>query len=197
MSETRPTWMRLLDLAKSFLAWWGTKEPEVPPTPPTPEPVPAPTETTGQALLRLHNEYRQANGIRPLAWHARLATLAKTHAETMARFEQMSHDVGGKFQDRLAADRSLKYRAAGENIASALTAESAFKAWLKSAPHLQSIVNRNFTGMAGATNSDGRFPGTYWCVIFIQEVTAGQFTVAGIVTYTPSGLWVEHGESHE
>ena len=191
MSEARekPTWARLLDLIKTFFAWAGTAPPPTPPPLPPPEPVPAPPDTSGERLLARHNEYREANGRRVLSWNATLGTLAAKQANAMARAGTLSHEIAGTFQSRLSAQKSLKYRAAAENIAKAASLDAAFREWLKSPPHLASIMNANFTAMGAAVNTDGDTPGQYWCVVFLQEVGPGQFTTAGIVYTIPSGVY--------
>jgi uncharacterized protein YkwD len=193
MSEPvkKPTWLKLLELAKMFLTWWGTKAP--PPEPlPEPEPRPGPVDSTNAALLRLHNEYRMARNLPPLTANATLTALARAHADAMGRAERLSHDVGGSFRDRIAAERSLKYREAAENIATARSADAAFAAWLDSEPHLRSIVRPTHNQMGAAVNQDGPNPGRYWCVIFIAAVSAKAFTAAGVTYFAPAGVEADH-----
>lgn len=192
MSEvsTKPTWIRLVDLIRTFLTWAGTSPPPATKPPDPPQPVPVPVETNGQRLLTKHNEYRENHGRRPLVWNATLGSLAAKQADAMARARRLSHEIGGaSFPARLGAQKSLKYRSAAENIAEAGSVDAAFKAWLGSPPHQASILNGNLTAMgAAAANTDGDVPGRYWCVIFIQEVAPGQFTTAGLVHTMPLGV---------
>ncbi|MBY6004884.1 CAP domain-containing protein [Salipiger bermudensis] len=102
------------------------------------------------------NEYRAANGLRPLSRSSKLQAAAEAHARDMQRMNLMTHtgSDGGSMTDRL--DRAgYRYRAAAENVAQTRQGpENAMRLWINSAGHRRNMLKTNVTqyGLARAGN---------------------------------------------
>ncbi|MDE2383750.1 MAG: hypothetical protein KGO53_03960 [Alphaproteobacteria bacterium] len=111
-------------------------------------------------LLALLNAYRQAKGLKALAADPALAAAARAHAADMALHGFLGHvaSTGHDFDSRMHALRggALVLPSMGENAAEvprpsedpAVLAQSLFQTWLASAPHLHTMVSRDYLKVA-------------------------------------------------
>jgi uncharacterized protein YkwD len=119
--------------------------------PPTSDPYQGP-------LFAATNADRAANGLPPLTFSPKLATLAGSHACDMAHQELLFHT------DLNATLNSSDYSAfwtLGENILVGpigMTPDQQNTAWMNSAPHRANILSPNFNvvGMNECNSGDGR-----------------------------------------
>ena len=103
------------------------------------------------------NQVRVDAGLAPLQADAGLAAVARAHSLDMATTGFFSHSspTTGDMGDRLAAAR-VDFRSAGENIALNQDVRSAHEALVRSAPHLENIMNPDVTHLGVGIVSNGR-----------------------------------------
>lgn len=126
--------------------------------------LPAPGEEAAKgaeddpdALLRMVNAARAAEGLPALARDSRLDKLAQAHADEMVKARMVGHDVGsGDLRTRMTAS-GLRVRIAGENLASARSIEHAHRALWASPSHRDNILYNDFRrmGVASVRAGDG------------------------------------------
>lgn len=114
-------------------------------------PAPSASAATGSALSEayerqvfdLTNAFRAKNGIDPLQWDERIASIARKHSKDMRERDYFAHtnpDGSSPF-DRIAAD-GIVYSVAAENIASGYrNALAVHHGWLNSAGHRRNMLN--------------------------------------------------------
>ena len=106
-------------------------------------------------LFAKANALRQSKGLPALKADQAMSTAARAHAEDMATSGRLGHvsSSGLDFDSRMRALRAgaLVLPAMGENAAAvtaqasaAETAQSLFKAWLASPPHLHTLLSRDY-----------------------------------------------------
>jgi uncharacterized protein YkwD len=96
------------------------------------------------------NTFRKANGLKPLRQQAALTTLARTHAQDMARRQSMDH--AGFYAIR------AKRGVAAENVAyGAPSMSGAMQQWINSWAHRANMLRPDFTryGIASAVSASG------------------------------------------
>lgn len=110
-----------------------------------------------QELVALVNQVRVDAGLAPLQADAGLAAVARAHSLDMATTGFFSHSspTTGDMGDRLSAAR-VDFRSAGENIALNQDVRSAHEALVRSAPHLENIMNPDVTHIGVGIVSNGR-----------------------------------------
>ena len=133
---------------------------------------PPPTVTlpaTQQAIVDLVNQARRQNGLSALKVNAKLVQAAQIHANDMASFNLMAHDLPGAALPGLA-DRArfvgYQYTSMGENIAYNFSdANSVMTAWMNSPGHRANILDPSFTeiGVGITLDSQGS---PYYCQVF-------------------------------
>jgi uncharacterized protein YkwD len=139
------------------------------PSPTTPAAPELPSNAIEQQVFDQINAYRQSKGLVPLAYSAVIAQQSKQHSVEMSQRGAISHDG---FEQRVEAiAQSIRYRSAGENVASnrgyADPASKAVTGWLNSPGHLQNIEgNFNLTGIGVVQAPDGTY---YLTQIFIRR----------------------------
>lgn len=121
------------------------------------------------AALQIASAQRSARGLRTVREERRLNQIAQQHANWMARTGQMSHvgANGSRMTDRL---RAGGYRAcfAAENVAFGQRDDnSVIRAWMNSASHRRSILDRRATVGTVASASDG-VGQTYWVMLLAK-----------------------------
>ncbi len=128
-------------------------------------------DATGPRLLALCNAARANHGVAPLTWSPLLATVARQHAQAMARegyFDHVDRQLRG-VGERLNAS-GYRYRWAGENISAGLDDINAvFDWWMQSDSHRASILNPDFTetGLGhGYIAQDALNMHHYWAQVF-------------------------------
>jgi len=113
----------------------------------------ATNEPEEQRLLELINEYRQANGVGPLASSDTLSTAATRHSEDMATYGFFSHTTeassyypaGSDYVDRVAREGYPTNAYIAENMAwNQVTAEEVFEFWRNSPTHDANMLNGTY-----------------------------------------------------
>ena len=116
-------------------------------------------------VIRLVNEIRVENGLKPLTTNWELSRVARYKSEDMSAKKYFSHTsptYGTPFQ--MIKAFGLTYRSAGENIAyGQRTPAAVVNAWMNSSGHRANILNPSYTqiGVGYCAN------GNYWTQMFI------------------------------
>jgi uncharacterized protein YkwD len=116
---------------------------------------------TERSLARCANELRVSSDLPRLRTASALVRAARLHARNMAREDFFDHDdpQGRGPGERVDIyDRSGRFRAVGENIASAGSASVACRLWERRSGHRRNMLSEDFTaiGTASARGGDGR-----------------------------------------
>ena len=116
-------------------------------------------------VIRLVNEIRQQNGLRPLAANWELSRVARYKSQDMRDTGYFSHNsptYGTPFQ--MLSAFGLSYRTAGENIAKGYASPQAVvNGWMNSSGHRANILNASYTQIGVGYVSGGN----YWTQLFI------------------------------
>ncbi|MCI2106975.1 MAG: SafA/ExsA family spore coat assembly protein [Intestinimonas sp.] len=128
-------------------------------------------EVSGTALayesevVRLVNEVRAQNGLKPLTANWELSRIARYKSQDMADngyFSHTSPTYGSPFN--MIRAFGLSYRTAGENIAyGQTTPQMVMNSWMNSSGHRANILNSSFTQIGVGYSPDGN----YWTQMFI------------------------------
>ncbi len=116
-------------------------------------------------VVRLVNEIRAKNGLKPLTENWELSRVARYKAQDMHDKKYFSHTsptYGSPFT--MIKNFGISYRTAGENIAMGYkTPQAVVDGWMNSAGHRANILNANYTQIGV-----GYVPsGSYWSQMFI------------------------------
>ena len=118
-----------------------------------------------EEVIRLVNEIREKNGLKPLTKNWELCRVARYKSQDMVENRYFSHTsptYGSPFQ--MMKDFGLRYRTAGENIAfGQRTPQEVMNAWMNSDGHRANILNPSFTQIGVGYAANGR----YWTQMFI------------------------------
>ena len=118
-----------------------------------------------EEVIRLVNEIREKNGLKPLTKNWELCRVARYKSQDMVENRYFSHTsptYGSPFQ--MMKDFGLAYRTAGENIAyGQRTPQEVMNAWMNSSGHRANILNPSFTQIGVGYAANGR----YWTQMFI------------------------------
>lgn len=129
--------------------------------------APVPGEEAGkgikdaaEAMLRMINAAREAEGRRPLTRDPALDVVARAHSEEMKKARLVGHDVGGGDPRARLDAAGIHSAVAGENVASASSLENAHRALWASPSHRGNLLLERFTrvGVAVVKGEDG----AYW-----------------------------------
>jgi uncharacterized protein YkwD len=102
------------------------------------------------AMLRMVNAARAAEGLPALVRDARLDALAQAHNEEMLKARMVGHDVGsGDLRARMNAS-GMRVKVAGENLASARSLEHSHRALWASPSHRDNMLYGDFRRMGVA-----------------------------------------------
>lgn len=116
-------------------------------------------------VIRLVNEVRAENGLKPLTANWELSRVARYKSEDMSNNRYFSHTsptYGTPFQ--MIQAFGLSYRSAGENIAYGQRTPSAVvNAWMNSSGHRANILNSSYTQIGVGYCASGN----YWTQMFI------------------------------
>jgi uncharacterized protein YkwD len=128
-------------------------------TPAAPEPTAA-GDAVEHAVVAGVNDVRRQHALPPLKPDPSLAETARRHSCDMAKRAFFSHTSpdGASMRDRLIK-AGVRYRAAGENLASIEgpdPAKRAIEGWMKSAGHRENILSQEFTTTAVGACRAGR-----------------------------------------
>lgn len=118
-----------------------------------------------EEVIRLVNEIREKNGLKPLTKNWELCRVARYKSQDMVENRYFSHTsptYGSPF--RMMKDFGIVYRTAGENIAfGQRTPQEVMNAWMNSDGHRANILNPSFTQIGVGYAANGR----YWTQMFI------------------------------
>lgn len=127
-------------------------------------------------FVRLINDYRAENGLRPLILSDTLTVASERHSNDMAEYRFFAHDTvnssyypaGSEPWDRMEAEGYRYNTAKGENLAVGYeTAEEALKAWQESPSHNAAMLDGNYRVMGVARiNAPGSVHNWYWTTDF-------------------------------
>ncbi len=120
-----------------------------------------------QEVIRLVNEIRAENGLKPLTYNWELGRVARYKSQDMHDNRYFSHTspvYGSPFQ--MMKSFGITYRSAAENIAKGQrTPEAVVNAWMNSSGHRANILNASFTQIGVGYVADGH----YWTQMFIGK----------------------------
>ena len=118
-----------------------------------------------EEVIRLVNEIRVQNGLKPLTANWELSRVARYKSEDMRQNRYFSHTsptYGTPFQ--MIKAFGLSYRAAGENIAMGYkTPQAVVNGWMNSSGHRANILNASYTQIGVGYVAQGN----YWTQMFI------------------------------
>ena len=116
-------------------------------------------------VIRLVNEIRQENGLKPLTANWELSRVARYKSQDMVDNKYFSHTsptYGSPFQ--MIKAFGLSYRSAGENIAMGYaTPQAVVNGWMNSSGHRANILNASYTQIGVGYVAQGH----YWTQMFI------------------------------
>ena len=116
-------------------------------------------------VVRLVNEIRQQNGLKPLTENWELSRVARYKSQDMLNNRYFSHNsptYGTPFQMMKAF--GLSFRTAGENIARGhATPQAVVNGWMNSSGHRANILNASYTQIGVGYVAQGN----YWTQMFI------------------------------
>lgn len=118
-----------------------------------------------QEVIRLVNEQRAQNGLKPLSENWELSRVARYKSQDMVDNRYFSHTsptYGSPFQ--MIRDFGISFRRAGENIAyGQRTPQAVVNAWMNSSGHRANILNASYTQIGVGYVAAGN----YWTQMFI------------------------------
>lgn len=121
--------------------------------------------TFEREVVRLVNEQRMQNGLKPLQENWELSRVARYKSQDMVDNRYFSHTsptYGSPFQ--MIKDFGLSFRTAGENIAyGQRTPQAVVNAWMNSSGHRANILNPSYTQIGVGYVEKGH----YWTQMFI------------------------------
>lgn len=132
--------------------------------------IPVEDKSFEEEILKLVNEERAKEGLKPLTLNWELSRVAKYKSEDMRDNKYFSHNsptYGTPFE--MIKKFGISYSYAGENIAAGQkSASDVMKAWMNSSGHRANILNKNYTELGVGYASGGSY-GTYWTQMFIKK----------------------------
>jgi uncharacterized protein YkwD len=119
------------------------------------------------AMLRMINAARVAEGRKALTRDPSLDKVARAHSAAMMKARTVGHDVGGGDPRARIEAAGIKTNISGENVASASSLENAHRALWASPSHRGNLLLERFArvGVAVARSADG----SYW----VTEIYTG------------------------
>lgn len=120
-----------------------------------------------EAMFKMLNAARAAEGSKTLVRDASLDKIAKAHSDQMAKAKMIGHDVGGGDPAQRIKAAGAKAKIAGENVASAAGVQNAHRALWASPSHRSNMLSGEFTraGVAVTKDAEGR--------VWVTELFAG------------------------
>lgn len=120
-----------------------------------------------QEVIRLVNEIRTENGLKPLVYDWELGRVARYKSQDMKDNRYFSHTspvYGSPFE--MIRNFGISFRSAGENIARGYaTPMAVVSGWMNSSGHRANILNANYTRIGVGYVADGN----YWTQMFISK----------------------------
>ena len=111
-----------------------------------------------EAIFKMLNAARGAEGATTLTRDPALDKLAKAHSDEMMKAKMIGHDVGGGDPSARIKAAGVKAKVAGENVASAASPQNAHRALWSSPSHRSNMLSGDFTkvGVAAVKDAEGR-----------------------------------------
>lgn len=127
-----------------------------------------------RVAFEMINQKRIENGLRPLAWNAELASVARVHSQNMAEYQFFGHrGLDGKMvSDRADHIGLSKWRAIGENIAFNRGYQDpiakAVEGWMNSPGHRHNLLEDSWkeSAVGAAVAPDGSY---YFTQVFLLK----------------------------
>ena len=120
-----------------------------------------------QEVIRLVNEIRTENGLKPLTYDWELGRVARYKSQDMKDNRYFSHTspvYGSPFE--MIRNFGISYKSAGENIAKGYaTPQAVVSGWMNSPGHRANILNANYTRIGVGYVAAGN----YWTQMFISK----------------------------
>jgi uncharacterized protein YkwD len=123
-------------------------------------------EVDAKAAAAMISGFRRNNGLGPVVVDKELMRLAREHAREMAARNEMGHNVGRRFEDRIA-NSTVRARAVAENVGAGYhTLAEAFSGWRDSPGHRANMLNPEVTriGIAAAYAPGSKYK-VFWALI--------------------------------
>jgi uncharacterized protein YkwD len=110
--------------------------------------------------------FRRNNGLGPVTVDRELMRLAQEHARAMAGRNELGHNVGGSFSDRIR-NSSVRARSVVENVAAGYhTLAEAFSGWRDSPGHRANMLDPEVTRLGiAAVYAPGSKYKVFWALI--------------------------------
>jgi uncharacterized protein YkwD len=123
-------------------------------------------QVDAKAAASMISGYRKNNGLGHVALDPKLMAMAESQAKAMAARNQLEHNVGGQFADRVRRS-GFDAKVAVENIGAGYhTLAEAFSGWRDSAPHRANMLHRSVTKMGiAAVYAPGSKYKVFWALI--------------------------------
>ena len=123
-------------------------------------------EVDAKAAASMISGYRRNNGLGPVTVDKELMRLAREHANEMAAHNEMGHNVGHPFEERIAKS-TVRARAVAENVGAGYhTLAEAFSGWRDSPGHRANMLHPDVTriGIAAAYAPSSKYK-VFWALI--------------------------------
>jgi len=123
-------------------------------------------EVDAKAAASMISGYRRNNGLGPVTLDKELMRLAREQAGAMAAHNEMGHNVGTSFSERIR-NSTVRASAVVENVAAGYhTLAEAFSGWRDSPGHRANMLNPDVTRMGiAAVYAPGSKYKVFWTLI--------------------------------
>ena len=123
-------------------------------------------ELDANAAASMISGYRRNHGLGPVTLDRELMRLAQAQARAMAAHNELGHNAGGSFADRVR-NSSIRSSAVVENVAAGYhTLAEAFSGWRDSPGHRANMLNPDVTRMGiAAVYAPGSKYKVFWALI--------------------------------
>lgn len=121
-----------------------------------------------RTIIEQTNAQRKQAGLAELTQSATLCSVARKHAEAMAKANSLEHRLNGKSVDGRVSATGYKWTSVSENIAwNQRSVEDVMASWMRSEGHRKNLLNSDVTEMGAgiAVNSKGEF---YFVQVFAR-----------------------------
>lgn len=126
----------------------------------------AKAEIDAKAAASMISGYRRNHGLGPVTLDKELMRLAQAHAREMAAHNEMGHNVGTRFSERIR-NSTIRSSAVVENVAAGYhTLAEAFSGWRDSPGHNANMLDPSVTRMGiAAVYAPGSKYKVFWALI--------------------------------
>ena len=132
------------------------------------------TQDVTAEAVKLINEFRAQNGLKPVAYDSTLVSMASRQVVVMASKDVLSHEVDGDFVKRMNSN-GFKDAEGAENVgAGHASVENAIKSWIASPGHRSNMLLKNATrvGVVRADAPWSRYR-NYWALDIASQPASG------------------------